>query len=163
MNSHFIPVLFPYPSYFWINLIFYTYPLCLLLDKFTFSYQSSWPAPPPSSSALPPSPPTSAWPTWGQPSKKSIGENTEIHKYPYLILFISFTLAGFLNPIILHPDITKNTQKLLQIAPKSVKYAFFCVQSGKFCTGQNLFTQAPPVVPVTNMRYGLNIVLLQNS
>ena len=79
MNSHFIPVLFPYPSYFWINLIFYTYPLCLLLDKFTFSYQSSWPAPPPSSSAPPPSPPASAWPTWGQPSKQSIGENAEIH------------------------------------------------------------------------------------
>ena len=31
---------------------------------------------------------------------------------------------------------------------------FFFVQSGKNFTGQNLFTQAPPVVPVTNMRYG---------
>ena len=29
----------------------------------------------------------------------------------------------------------------------------FCIQSGKFYTEQNLFTQAPPVVPVTNMRY----------
>ena len=27
----------------------------------------------------------------------------------------------------------------------------FC---GKFYTGQKKFTQAPPVVPVTNMRYG---------
>ena len=44
---------------------------------------------------------------------------------PYLILVISFTLAGFLNPNILHPKITKNTQKLQQIVPKSVKYAFF--------------------------------------
>ena len=72
----------------------------------------------------------------------------------YLIFVISFTLAGFLNPNILHPKITKNTQKLQQIAPKSVKYAvFFRVQSGKFYTGQNFFTQALPVVPVTNMRY----------
>ena len=47
----------------------------------------------------------------------------------------------------------QDTQKLEQIAQKSVKYAVFCVQSGKFYTGQNLFTQAPPVVPVTNMRY----------
>ena len=43
----------------------------------------------------------------------------------YLIFVISFTPAGFLNLNILHPKITKNTQKLQQIAPKSVKYAFF--------------------------------------
>ena len=48
----------------------------------------------------------------------------------------------------------KNTQKLQQIAPKSVKYAVVSVQSGTFYTGQNLFTQALPVVPVTNMRCG---------
>ena len=71
----------------------------------------------------------------------------------YLIFVISFTLAGFLNTNILHPKITKNNQKLQQIAPKSVKYAVFSVQSGNFYTRQNLFTQAPPVVPVTNMRY----------
>ena len=47
----------------------------------------------------------------------------------------------------------KNTQKLQPVVPKSVKYAFFGIQSGKFYTGQNFFTQAPPVVPVTNMRY----------
>ena len=29
-----------------------------------------------------------------------------------------------------------------------------CVQYGKIYTRQNVFTQAPPVVPVTNMRYG---------
>ena len=29
----------------------------------------------------------------------------------------------------------------------------FCVQSGKFYTWQNIFTRAPPVVPVTIMRY----------
>ena len=72
----------------------------------------------------------------------------------YLILVISFTLAGFLNHNILHPKITKNTQKLHEIAPKSVTYAVFRFESGNFYTGQNFFTQAPPVVPVTNMRYG---------
>ena len=70
----------------------------------------------------------------------------------YLILVISFTLAGFWNLNILHPKITKITQKLQQISPKSVKYAFFL--SGKIYIRQNVFTQAPPVVPVTNMRYG---------
>ena len=34
------------------------------------------------------------------------------------------------------------------------KCQFFCVHSGKIYTGQKKFTQAPPVVPVTNMRYG---------
>ena len=68
----------------------------------------------------------------GQCSNKSLGGFG-----PYLIFVISFTLAGFLNPNILHPKITKNTQKLQQIAPKSVKYAVFRVKSGKFYTGQN--------------------------
>ena len=71
----------------------------------------------------------------------------------YLILVISFTLAEFLNPNILHPKITKNTKKLHEIAPKSVTYAVFRFESVSFYTGQNFFTQAPPVVPVTNMRY----------
>ena len=66
----------------------------------------------------------------GQCSNKSLGGFG-----PYLIFVISFTLAGFLNPNILHPKITKNTQKLQQIAPKSAKNAFFYVQSGKFHTG----------------------------
>ena len=30
---------------------------------------------------------------------------------------------------------------------------FFCIQPGKFYTRQNYFTQALPVVPVTNIRY----------
>ena len=71
----------------------------------------------------------------------------------YLIIVISLTLAGFFNPNILHPKITKNTHKLHEIAPKSVTYAVFRFESGNFYTGQNFFTQAPPVVPVTNMRY----------
>ena len=75
--------------------------------------------------------------------------------------YLSFLLhrQNFLNPIFLHPKITKNTKKLQQIAPKSVKCAIFCVQSRNIYTGQNLFTQAPPVVPVTNMRYGYMITL----
>ena len=31
----------------------------------------------------------------------------------------------------------------------------FFTQSGKINTWQKMFTQAPPVVPVTNMRYDL--------
>ena len=77
----------------------------------------------------------------------------QLYPPPVLILVISFTQAGFLNPNNLQTKITKNTQKLQQIAPKSVHYEVFRVQSGKFYTRQNFFTQALPVVPVTNMRY----------
>ena len=67
----------------------------------------------------------------------SPGLDEDIHnKTAYLIFVISFTLAGFLNLNILHPKITKNTQKLQQIAPKSVKYAVYWVQSGKIYNGQ---------------------------
>ena len=58
----------------------------------------------------------------------------------YLIFVISLTLAGFFNPNILHPNPTqKNIQQLQQIAPISVEYAVFWVQSGRFYTGQNFF------------------------
>ena len=51
------------------------------------------------------------------------GQNTPKSDFrACLILVISFTLAGFLNPNNLHPKITRNTQKLQQIATKSVKY-----------------------------------------
>ena len=73
----------------------------------------------------------------------------------YRIFVISFTLAGFLTPHILHQKITKKTQKLQQITPKRVKYAVFRVHSGKFYTGPIFFTQTLPVVLVTNMVYGL--------
>ena len=65
---------------------------------------------------------------WGKSLKPKASRNVNpiwILLDPYLIFVISFTLAGFLNPNILHPKITKNTQKLQQIVPKSVKYAFF--------------------------------------
>ena len=76
-----------------------------------------------------------------------------VNMEPYLIFVISFTQAGFLNSKVLHPKTTQNTHKLQQIPQKDVKYAVICVQSGKIYTGQNFFTRAPPVVPVTNMRY----------
>ena len=72
----------------------------------------------------------------------------------YLIFVISFTRAGFFSPKFLHPKTMQNTQKLQQIPPKGLKYAVLRVQFGKIYTGQNFFTRAPPVVPVTNMRYG---------
>jgi len=73
--------------------------------------------------------------------------------FSYLKFVISFTQAGFFNSKVLHPKTMQNTHKLQQIPQKDVKYALICVQSGKFYTGQNFFTRAPPVVPVTNMRY----------
>ena len=36
------------------------------------------------------------------------------------------------------------------------KLPIFCVKSVKIYTGQKKFTRAPPVVPVTNMRYEMN-------
>ena len=40
----------------------------------------------------------------------------------------------------------------------------FRIKSVKIYTGQFLFTQAPPVVPVTNMRYAcLHLLLLEAS
>ena len=36
-------------------------------------------------------------------------------------------------------------------------YYIFCIHSGKIYTGQKKFTQAAPVVPVTNMRYVIRI------
>ena len=71
----------------------------------------------------------------------------------YLIFVISFTQAGFFSPKFLHPKTMQNTQILQQIPPKGLKYAVLRVQFGKIYTGQNFFTRAPPVVPVTNMRY----------
>ena len=55
----------------------------------------------------------------------SVNPHYGVSPCPYLIFVISFTPAIFFNPIILHPKITKNTQNLQQIAPKSVKYALF--------------------------------------
>ena len=43
----------------------------------------------------------------------------------------------------------------LQMSLKKSNLCIFFIKSGKIYTWQNFFTQAPPVVPVTNMRYDL--------
>ena len=43
--------------------------------------------------------------------------------------------------------------KTLKMSLKKSNICIFFTQSGKICTWQKSFTQAPPVVPVTNMRY----------
>ena len=60
----------------------------------------------------------------------------------YLIFVISITPAGFLNPKFYN----------LKATPQRVKYAVCHIQSGKFYI--NLFTEALPVVPATNIRCG---------
>ena len=86
-------------------------------------------------------------------------KSIKLLSHTYLIFVISFTQAGFLNSKVLHPKTTQNTHKLQQIPQKDVKYAVICVQSGKIYTGQNFFTRAPPVVPVTNMRYDIDFLI----
>ena len=69
--------------------------------------------------------------------------------------YLSFLLHGqdFRKPN-LHPKKQLKTPKTLKISLKKVKYMhFFFTQSGQIYTWQKIFTQAPPVVPVTNMRY----------
>ena len=73
---------------------------------------------------------------------------------PYLIFVISFTQAAFSNSKFYTRNLTKNTPKHWKMSLKSKIYAVFFVQSGKFYTWQNIFTRAPPMVPVTIMRYG---------
>ena len=41
------------------------------------------------------------------------------------------------------------------------KLPIFCVKSLKIYTGQKKFTWAPPVAPVTNMRYGQGLQILK--
>merc|ERR1711949_97948 len=53
----------------------------------------------------------------------------------------------------------------LKFTPKFTQYfanlhsklPIFCVKSVKIYTGQKKFTRAPPVVPVTNMRYDIDV------
>ena len=47
----------------------------------------------------------------------------------------------------------KSVKKTPIFCVKSVKNANFRVKSVKIYTGQKKFTRAPPVAPVTNMRY----------
>ena len=48
---------------------------------------------------------------------------------------------------------TKDTKNTKNVSEKVKCMQFFLTQSGKIYTWQEIFTQAPPVVPVTNMRY----------
>ena len=65
-----------------------------------------------------------------------------------------FFYTGFPNPKFYTQKNTKTTPKHAKKSLKVLNICSFCVQSGKFYTWQNIFTRAPPVVPVTNIRYG---------
>ena len=79
-----------------------------------------------------------------------LAQNSE---YSYLIFVISFTQAALSNSKFYTQKFTKNTPKHSKMSLKSKIYAVFCVQSGKFYTLENIFTRAPPMVPVTIIRY----------
>ena len=49
---------------------------------------------------------------------------------------------------------TENCQFFALLRQNTIQYdTIFCVKSVKIYTGQKKFTRAPPVAPVTNMRY----------
>ena len=73
----------------------------------------------------------------------------------YLIFVISFTQATFFNSKFYTRKLTKNTPKTLKNFPEKSNICSFCIQSGKCYTWQNIFTRAPPMVPVTIIRYAL--------
>ena len=56
-------------------------------------------------------------------SPEALAAQSFLQTWPYLIFVISFTPAGFWNPNILYPKITKNTQNAQQTAQKSATYA----------------------------------------
>ena len=70
--------------------------------------------------------------------------------------YLSFLLhrQDFLKPNFTPKKTTKDTKTLKMTLKKSNVCSFF-TQSGKNYTSQKIFTQVPPVVPVTNMRYGM--------
>ena len=74
----------------------------------------------------------------------------------YLIFVIYFTRAGFFSPKFVHPKTMKYTQKLQQIPPKREKHAVYLRLIWKNLHLTYFFTRAPPVVPVTNMRYDVH-------
>ena len=75
------------------------------------------------------------------------------HKYciPHICHFF-YTGRIFENQI-LHPKKRQKTPKTLKMSLKSQIYAVFHSIWKKFTPDRIFFTQAPPVVPVTNMRY----------
>ena len=64
------------------------------------------------------------------------------------------TLYKIIHCVALH-TLSGITQKVSTVKFLHRKVSIFCVHSGKIYTGQKKFTQAPPVVPVTNMRYAI--------
>ena len=70
---------------------------------------------------------------------------------PYICHFF-YTGRIFENQI-LHPKKRLKAPKTLKMSLKKSNICIFFTQSGKIYTWQKIFTQAPPVVPVTNMRY----------
>ena len=68
--------------------------------------------------------------------------------------YLSFLLhiQDFRKPNFTPKKTTEGTKNTKNVSEK-VKYMHFFTQSGKIYTWQKIFTQAPPVVPVTNMRY----------
>ena len=73
--------------------------------------------------------------------------------YPYLIFVISFTQAKFSENKIYTEKHWVVLHKRCQLSNYYTEKYQFCVHSGKIYTGQKKFTPAPPVVPVTNIRY----------
>ena len=69
-----------------------------------------------------------------------------------LICHFFYTGRIFENQI-LHPKKQLKTPKTLKISLKKSNVCSFFTQSGKIYTRKKFFTQAPPVMPVTNMRY----------
>ena len=61
---------------------------------------------------------------------------------------------------ILHPKKRLKAPKTLKMSLKKSNICIFFTQSGKIYTWQKIFTQAPPVVPVTNMRYAPYLLIL---
>ena len=72
----------------------------------------------------------------------------------YLIFVISFTQAGFSKTKFYTQKKRLKAPKTLKMSLKKSNICIFFTQSGKNYTWQKFFTQAPPVVPLTNMRYG---------
>ena len=72
---------------------------------------------------------------------------------PHICHFL-YTDRIFENQI-LHPKKRLKAPKTLKMSLKKSNICIFFTQSGKIYTWQKFFTQAPPVVPVTNMRYDI--------
>ena len=82
-------------------------------------------------------------------------------KCRYHTFNLSFLLHGqdFRKPNFTPKKTTKDTKNTKNFSEK-VKCRPFFTQSGKNYTWQKFFTQAPPVMPVTNMRYEYKLLYI---